>query len=77
MRIVGVRQDPSRQPTKKKPRKRRSDAIFTTPAARQTVYRARLKEKRNAYIQEPSRNPVTDPLAPGEEELSVTAVDVP
>ena len=57
----------------KKPRKRRSDAIFATPAERQAAYRARLKEKRNADMQEPSPDAVTDLPAPVEEELSVTA----
>ena len=56
----------------KKPRKRRSDAIFATPAERQAAYRARLKEKRNADMQEPSPDAVTDLPAPVEEELSVT-----
>lgn len=51
-------QDPSPETTKK-PRKRRSDAIFATPAERQAAYRARLKEQRSADMQVPSPDPVT------------------
>jgi hypothetical protein len=77
MRILGVRQDPSRQLTKKKPRKRRSDTRYATPAERQAAYRARLQESRHAGIEQPSPDPVTDSPAPVEEELSVTTVDIP
>jgi hypothetical protein len=68
--------DPSPEATKK-PRKRRSDAIFATPAERQAAYRARLKEKRNADMQVPSPDPVADSPPPVEEQFSVTAVDTP
>ena len=69
-----LNQDPSPE-AKEKPRKLRSDAIFATPAERQAAYRTRLKEKRNADMQVPSTDPVTDPPAPVEEGLPVTAVD--
>jgi hypothetical protein len=51
-------QEPSAELTKT-PRKRRSDAIFATPAERQRAYRARLREKRNADMQVPSPDVVT------------------
>jgi len=53
-----LRRDPSPEATKK-PRKRRSDAIFATAKERQRAYRNRLKEKRNADMQMPSRDRVT------------------
>jgi len=61
----------------KKSRKRRCDAVHATPAERQAAYRARLKGKRNADMQVPSPNLVTDSPAPVEEGLPVTAVDTP
>jgi hypothetical protein len=61
----------------KKPRKRRSDARFATPAERQAAYRDRLQEKRHSAMQLPSPDPVTDPSAPVQEGLSVTTVDIP
>jgi len=69
-------QDPTPDLTPKKPRKRRSDAIFATAKERQAAYRARLKEQRHADMQVPSRDPVTDPPDSVEEELSVTTVDI-
>jgi len=51
-------QDPSPEATKK-PRKRRSDAIFATAKERQAAYRARLKKKRNADMKVPSPDPIT------------------
>lgn len=68
----GLNQNPRPEPTPKKPRKRRSDAIYATAKERQAAYRARLKERRRAGMQVPSPDPVTDSPAPIEEELSVT-----
>jgi hypothetical protein len=59
----------------KKPRKRRCDARFATPAERQRAFRARLKVKRNADVDVPSPDPITDLPAPIQEELSVGTVD--
>jgi hypothetical protein len=48
------------QESVEKPRKRRSDARFATPAERQANYRARLKEKRHAELQQPPQSSDTD-----------------
>ena len=61
----------------KKPRKRRCDAIYATSKERQAAYRARLQEKRRAGVQIPSPAPATDSSTPVEEQVSVTAVEVP
>jgi hypothetical protein len=53
-------QAPEPELTTGKTRKRRSDARFLTPAARQAAYRARLKEKRNASLEQPSPANETD-----------------
>jgi hypothetical protein len=60
-------QDPS-QENVEKPRKRRSDARFATPAERQANYRARLKEKRHAKLQQPPQSSDTD-SQPADSEL--------
>jgi hypothetical protein len=73
----GLRQNPPQQRIEKKPRKRRCDTRYATAAERQAAYRARLKEKRLAGMQLPSPAPVTDSSTPADEELSVTAVDIP
>jgi hypothetical protein len=73
----GLRQDPAASLAKKKPRKRRSDARYATPAERQAAYRARLQEKRHADMQFPSPAHGTDSSTPVQEEASVTAVDIP
>jgi hypothetical protein len=65
------------EPTAKKPRKRRCDAIYATAKERQAAYRARLQEKRRAGMQFPSPAPVMDSPTPVEEQVSVTAVDIP
>ena len=61
----------------KKPRKRRCDAKYATAKERQAAYRARLQERRLADMQFPSPAPVMDSSAPVEEEVPVTAVDIP
>ena len=61
----------------KKPRKRRCDAIYATSKERQAAYRARLQERRRAGMQFPSPAPVIDSSTPTQEEVSVTAVDIP
>jgi len=72
----GLRQDPSPQLAKKKPRKRRSDARYRSAAERQAAYRARLKERRRAGMQLPSPAPVTDQGSPPDQQFSVTAADI-
>ena len=42
-----LQQESKSKQAKKKPRKRRSDSKYASPADRQTAYRARLKEKSN------------------------------
>jgi hypothetical protein len=49
-----------------KPRKRRSDARFATPAERQAAYRTRLKENRQAELQQPPQSSDTDSPADSE-----------
>jgi hypothetical protein len=60
----------------KKPRKRRSDAIYATEKDRQAAYRARLQERRHAGIEEPSPTVNTDMPMPAVEEISVTDCEV-
>jgi hypothetical protein len=69
--------NPEPELTAKKPRKRRRDAIYATARERQAAYRARLQERRRVGMQFPSPAPVTDSSTPVEEEVSVTAVDIP
>jgi len=63
--------------TAKKPRKHRCDAKYATAKERQAAYRARLQERRRAGMQFPSPAPVMDSSTSVEEEVSVTAVDIP
>ena len=44
---------PPLEVTRKRPRKRRSDARYSTSAERQATYRARLKERRLAGLHHP------------------------
>jgi hypothetical protein len=46
-----------------KERKRRSDARYSTTAERQAAYRARLKEKPSASLEQPSPANETDSSA--------------
>jgi hypothetical protein len=69
--------NPELELTAKKPRKRRCDAIYATAKERQAAYRARLQERRRAGMQFPSPAPVKGLSTPVQEELSVTAVDIP
>ena len=71
-----VRQDPSLEMIEK-PRKRRSDARFTTMAERQAAYRARQKEKRLAAMEQPSQADNTDTPIPTVEERFVTVCEAP
>jgi hypothetical protein len=49
-------QEPPLEPTKKRPRQRRSDARYSTAAERQATYRARLKEQRLAGLHHPPQS---------------------
>jgi len=62
--------------TTKKPRKRRCDAIYATAKERQAAYRARLQERRNAGIEQPSPTVNTDMPIPAVEDTSVTDCEV-
>jgi hypothetical protein len=53
-------QAPESELTTKKERKRRNDAQYATTADRQAAYRARLKEKRDASLEQPSPTHKTD-----------------
>lgn len=64
-------QEPSPELTTK-PRNRRSDARYATPADRQAAYRARLKEKRDASLEQPSPANETDSPGPDVEEIRAT-----
>jgi hypothetical protein len=68
---------PESELTTKTPRKRRSDARFVTPADRQAAYRARLKEKRDTSLEQPSPAHETDTPIPAVEETSVTVCEAP
>ena len=70
-------QAPESELTTKTPRKRRSDARFATTAARQAAYRARLKEKRRASLEQPLPANETDTPIPAVEEPSVTVCEAP
>src|ERR1019366_1691441 len=72
----GMPQEPSPELTTKE-RKRRSDARFVTPADRQAAYRARLKEKRDASLEQPSPAHETDTPIPAVEEPSVIVCETP
>jgi len=63
--------------TTKTQRKRRSDARFATTAERQAAYRARLKEKRDGSLEQPSPANETDSSGPDVEEPSVTVCEAP
>jgi len=69
--------NPKPELTAKKPRKRRCDAKYATSKERQAAYRARLQEKRSAGMQFPLPATIMDSSTPVEEEVSVTAVDIP
>ena len=63
--------------TTKTPRKRRSDARFATTAERQAAYRARLKEKRHADLQQHPESSDTDSPSPADSELIGNALTPP
>ena len=63
--------------TTKTQRKRRSDARFATTAERQAAYRARLKEKRDASLEQPSPSKETDSSGQDVEEPSITICEAP
>ena len=58
-------------------RKRRSDARFATTAERQASYTARLKEKHDASLEQPSPTHKTDTPIPDVEEPFVTVCEAP
>ena len=62
-----LQQDPSQERIEKS-RKRRSDARFSTPAARQAAYRVRLQENRRGSLEQPSPADETDSPGPDVEE---------
>ena len=64
--------NPKQEPAKEKSRKRRSDAIYATAKDRQAAFRAKLREKRHAAVEQRSASGVADPTSKAEEELSVT-----
>ena len=68
--------NPELDPTARKPRKRRCDAIYATAKERQAAYRARLQERRHAGIEQPSPTVNTDMPIPAREETSVTDCEV-
>ena len=70
-------QAPESEMTTKTPRKRRSDAQYVTTADRQAAYRARLKEKRDASLEQPSPANETDTRIPEVEDPSVTVCEAP
>jgi hypothetical protein len=70
-------QAPESELTSKIPRKRRTDARYVTTADRQAAYRARLKEKLPANLQQPSPAHETDSLGPDVEELPATLCQDP
>jgi hypothetical protein len=63
--------------TTKTQRKRRSDARFATTTERQAAYRARLKEKRDASLEQPPPSNETDSPGPDVEEPSATVCEAP
>jgi hypothetical protein len=69
-------QSPTPESVTRKPRKRRCDAIYATAKERQAAYRARLEERRNAGIEQPSPTVNTDMPIPAVEEISVTDCEV-
>jgi hypothetical protein len=71
-----LQQDPSPERIEKR-RKLRSDARFTSPAARQAAYRARLQENRRGSLEQPSPADETDTPIPAVEEPSVTVCEAP
>jgi hypothetical protein len=64
--------EPVQELPKKTPRKRRSDAQFATTADRQAAYRATLKEKGHASLEQLSPANETDTPGPDNEELPAT-----
>lgn len=59
---------PAPEPVTRKPRKRRSDAIYATSKDRQAAYRARLKQTRHADTDQPSPIEVNEVTVPSREE---------
>lgn len=72
-----LNQNPGPEPTAKRPRKRRCDAIYATAKDRQAAYRARLREKRRASGGQPSPAGDTDTVDPNSEKLPVTVCQDP
>ena len=70
-------QSPTPESVTRKPRKRRSDAIYATAKERQAAYRARLEESHCADIEQPSPTVDTDTPTPAVEEPSVTVCETP
>jgi hypothetical protein len=70
-------QAPESDLTTKAPRKRRSDARFATTTERQAAYRARLKEKRHADLQQHPESSDTDSPSPADSELIGSALTPP
>jgi hypothetical protein len=70
-------QAPESELTTKTPRKRRSDARFATTAERQAAYRARLKEKRHADMQQLPASSDTNSRPPADPELIDNALTPP
>jgi hypothetical protein len=64
--------NPEPDPTTKKPRKRRCDAMYATAKDRQAAYRARLRDNRHADGEQLSRTDETDTACQTDEQLSVT-----
>jgi hypothetical protein len=63
--------------TTKTQRKRRSDARFATTAERQAAYRARLKEKRHADLQQLPASSDTNSRSPADPKLIDNALTPP
>jgi hypothetical protein len=70
-------QAPEPELTTGKTRKRRSDARFVTPAARQAAYRARLKEKRHTDVQQIPASSDPDSRLPAESEFICNGLPAP
>jgi hypothetical protein len=70
-------QAPESELTTKKPRKRRSDAVYATAKEGQAAYRSRLKQSRGAAIEQPSPAADTDIEGPTNGELTMTVCQYP
>jgi len=66
------RQNQNLEPATERPRKRRHDAVYATAKDRQAAYRARLREKHRAVVEEPTPSASTDSTGTAQAEPAVT-----